>query len=142
MHGIFYSLSLSYLRFEHAPTCLCVSGPVFVCAGEDGAAFLLVSLWHLPVQQWEGEGGPSGSGEDLLRVVTAATSQPRLEEHALLLPLRDCMSALCLLSPFILEHSSMPFIQWGVLLGDAPECYNFIFVYLKMFMVLELNFNL
>lgn len=84
-----------------------------VCAGENGAALLLLSVWHLPVQQWEGEGGPARSGEDLLRVVSAATSQPRLEEHALLLPLRDCMSDLCLLTPFILEHSYTPCLRYN-----------------------------
>ena len=61
-------LLLSYLRFLfkplHASLCVCVY------AGEAGAAHLLLSVRHLPVQQWQGEGGPPRPGEDLLSVVT------------------------------------------------------------------------
>lgn len=71
----------------HVRLCVCV------CVGETGAAHLLLSVRHLPVQQRQGERGPPRSGEDLLCVVAAETSQPHSEEHAVLLTLRDRTSA-------------------------------------------------
>lgn len=65
--------------------------PDYVCmnAGEAGAAHLLLSVWDLPVQQWQRESGPAHSGEDVFCVVTAETSQPQSEEHAVLFTLGD-----------------------------------------------------
>lgn len=61
--------------------CVCMN------AGEAGAAHLLLSVWDLPVQQWQRESGPAHSGEDVFCVVTAETSQPQSEEHAVLFTL-------------------------------------------------------
>lgn len=69
----------------HAGSLVCVG--VCVNAGEAGAAHLLLPVWNLPVQQWQGESGSPHSGEDVFRVVTAKTSQPQSEEHAVLVAL-------------------------------------------------------
>lgn len=68
--------------------CICVCERVltlgiFCSAGETGAAHLLVSVRHLPVQQRAGERGPQRLQAHLLRLVTAPHRQQELPELSL-----------------------------------------------------------
>lgn len=83
---------------EADPLCqltLCV----WLCAGEVGAAHLLLPLWNIPVQQCERERRETHSGTDLLRLVFAAGSKQSLQKPALLLPIGICMYP----NPFLWE---------------------------------------
>lgn len=78
--------------FLHEAGIFChVTMSVLVCAGEVGAAHLLLPLWYIPVQQCERERRETHSGTDLFCLVFAAGSKQSLQKPALLLPVRLCM---------------------------------------------------
>lgn len=71
--------------------------PDWPLAGEAGPAHLLLSLWDIPVQQRQGEGGEADSGTDMLGVVASAGRQQGLQKPAVFIPVRSRMYPLACL---------------------------------------------